>query len=158
MTIAAASQRTIRVPEMPIASRIAAMANDRKSRTPWTTPQPIDPKTHSPERERDADDEEEDGEDDEDEGERTERDDPTDLAGDRRCLGLGQVDMGDDERHRRVTGRADLGAKARRWHPWTALVRWRGRRGRGVRGGGSGGVWSSRGVLRLRIGRGGQPR
>ena len=38
--------------------------------------------------------------------------DATDLAGDRGRLGLGQVDMGDRERHRRVAGGTDLGAQA----------------------------------------------
>ena len=100
--------------------------------------------------ERDADDEQEDREDDEDEGQRAEGDDPADLAGDRGRLGLGEVDVGDDEGHRRVAGRADLGAKARRWHLWTAWLDGGGGGGGGVRGGGSVGIWSSRGVLRLR--------
>ena len=86
--------------------------------------------------ERDADDEQEDREDDEDEGQRAEGDDPADLAGDRGRLGLGEVDVGDDEGHRRVAGRAELGAKARRWHLGPRLDGGGGGGG-GVRGGGS---------------------
>ena len=52
MTIAMASQRTIRSGAMPIASRTAAMATDRKNRTPWITPQPIEPRSHSPTKAR----------------------------------------------------------------------------------------------------------
>ena len=48
MTIAVASQRTIRSGEMPTARRSAAMATDTNSRTPWITPQPIEPRSHSP--------------------------------------------------------------------------------------------------------------
>ena len=64
---------------------------------------------------RDSDDREEDREHDEHEGRETGRGNATDLARDRGGLGLGQVDVGDDERHRRVPDGADLGAQARRW-------------------------------------------
>ena len=85
----------------------------RKSSTPWTTPQPIEPRTHSPIPSDRPMTSEEDGEDDERDRQRTERRDTTDLAGDRARFGLGQVDVGDDERHERVAGRADLRAKSR---------------------------------------------
>ena len=113
--------------------------------------------------ERQADDEEEDGEDDQGDRQGTERRDATDLAGDRARFGLGQVDVGDDERHERVAGGADLRAKSRRRLPRSARASRPG--GGGVDGGGGGGVdgvelsaGSSRIVLQLSIGRGGQPR
>ena len=52
-----------------------------------------------------------------------------------RRFGLGQVDVGDDERHERVAGRTDLGAKSRGRLPRVARGR-SGRRGPAVDGGG----------------------
>ena len=63
---------------------------------------------------RRPDDREEDREDDEHECRRTGRRDAADLAGDRRRFGLGEIDVGDDEGHRGIADRADLGAQTRR--------------------------------------------
>ena len=136
MTIATARAPTIRRAEMPRARSTAAIATDRKSSTPWTTPQPIEPRTHSPIASESADDEQEDREDDQEEGQRTGGGDPSDLAGDRSGFRLRQVDMGHDEGHRGVPGRADLGAKSRRRA--TRSARRRGPRARGRHGSGSG--------------------
>ena len=115
-----------------------------------------------PDPQRQADDEEEDGEDDERDGQRAERRDPADLARDRARFGLGQVDVGDDERHERIAGGAELGAESRRRLARAARAL---RGGGGVDGGGGGGVdgvelsaGSSRIVLQLSVASGGQPR
>ncbi len=47
-TIDTSNAPPIRRPEIPTARRTAAIATERNSSTPWTTPQPIDPRTHSP--------------------------------------------------------------------------------------------------------------
>ena len=133
------------------------------SRTPWSTPQPIEPSSHSPIPSDDADDEQEDSEDDEDDGERAECRDPPDLAGDRTGLGLGELDVRRDERFARIADRTDLVAQAgrgltraaRRWRRRTIRrrrLRGRRRRGFGVR------VRIVQGSAPGRFGRGGQVR
>ena len=132
MTIATASQRTSRLPGDADGEQDGGHGDRQEEQDAVDDPPAHRAEDPLAEPERDADDEQEDGEDDEDEGERPEGDDPADLAGDGRRLGLGQVDVGQDERHRRVAGRADLGAQARRGLAWPAAA---GRRGRRCGGG-----------------------
>ena len=67
-----------------------------------------------PDQQRRADDEQEDGEDDEHERQGAERQDPTDLAGDRAGFGLGELDMGEDQDPCRIKRGLELFAQARR--------------------------------------------
>ena len=145
--------------------RTQAIAIAMNARKPWRTPQPIEPRSHSPSEQRGADDEQDaTADDDERERDRAERRDPGDLAADRGRLGLGQLDMGHRQPIGRFAGRRELGAQARglaaAWAACGALGgRWRPRRGRrrlaGRRrrpaaaspDGGGGGFGSSRVVL-----------
>ena len=82
-----------------------------------------------PEPQRGADDEQEDREDDQGDGERAECRDPPDFAGDLTGLGLGQLDVCQDEGDDGIRGRHELVTQAGR--------RLRGPRGGGRRGGGA---------------------
>ena len=114
------------------------------------------PEQPLPEPQRRPDDEQEDREDDQADGERAERRDPADLAGDRTGLGLGEVDVRQDEGDGGIADRTDLVAQAGRRPTRTAWRRWRqagasaggGSPGGGVEGSGLA-FGSSRGVLQV---------
>ena len=89
------------------------MASERKSSTPWRTPQPIEPRIVSPMSIETPMTARKIAKTTSMNAATPSRGDATDLAGDRRRLGLGEVDVGDDERHGRIADRADLGAQAR---------------------------------------------
>ena len=118
------------------------MASERKSSTPWRTPQPIDPRIVSPMSSETPMTARKIAKTTSMKAAATGGGDATDLAGDRRRLGLGQVDMGDDEGHRRIADGADLGAQAgrrlarlaglARRRPGTGRWWWAGRRRRRV--------------------------
>ena len=136
------------------ASRTAAMATDDEEQHAVDDAPAHRPEEPFAEEQGDADDEQEDREEDERRRRAAERGDPADLAGDRGGLGLGEVDVGDDEGASPRRGSRRAAREGRAVAPWARL----GVGGGGVRGGGSAGIWSSRGVLRLRDRSGGQRR
>ncbi len=100
-----------------------AMAIAMKARKPWSTPQPIEPRIHSPRNSADPMTTRQTAPDDEGDraGRRGRR--PGRPATDGHRLGLGQLDMGHGEAHRGIARRAELGAQPRRFGGLAAWAR-----------------------------------